>query len=174
MVTGRSPTGASVVVSDGSAPRSHAYEHIPGLVETLVWATGADVEPSEGDGTDPTAVARSYVPPRGGTRLIWLEIPPDTAAAGTGFDPAAARAEQLAASPGLAQRFEEGAPGMHTTPTVDYAVLVRGELWLELDDGHETRLRPGDVVVQDGTRHAWRNHGDSPATLAVVLVGTDR
>lgn len=171
-MTGRTATGASVVVSDGSPPRAHAYEHIPGLAETLVWATGDGAGTAAGAGADPTLSVRSYVPPTGGSRLIWLEIPPDTVFAEPGFDPVAARDEQLAVSPGLAERFEEETPGMHATPTVDYAIVVAGELGLELDDGHETRLEPGDVVVQDGTRHAWRNHSDAPATLAVVLIGT--
>lgn len=169
VVTGTTPAGASVVVSDGPAPRSHAYTHVPGLVETLVWTTGDDVPGLTTDG-DPTVSAGSFVPPAGETRLIMLEFPPDTVFSDTTFDPVAARAEQLAVSPGLGERFEPKAPGMHTTPTVDYAVVVRGELWLELDRG-ETRLSPGDVVVQNGTRHAWRNHGDGPATLAVVLIG---
>lgn len=173
VVTGRDASGASIVVSTGPSPRSHAYAHVPGLVETLVWATGDDVEQPRG-GSDPAVAARSYVPPVGGSRLIWLEFPPDSVLADPAFDPRAARAEQLDASPGLAERFEDGEPGMHATPTVDYAIVVHGELWLELDGGHETRLRVGDVVVQNGTRHAWRNHGTVPATLAVVLLGADQ
>lgn len=170
MVTGHDAAGAPVVVSDGDAPRSHAYASVPGLVEVLVWAT--DGRERRGP-ADPTPGARSYVPPPGGTRLIWLQFPPDTVFADPAFDAAAARAEQLAVSPGLAERFDPGNPGMHATPTVDYAVVVEGELWLELDGGAETRLGPGDVVVQNGTRHAWRNHGERPATLLVVLVGDE-
>lgn len=171
VVTGRTPDGVSVVTESGPPPRRHAYAHVPGLVETLVWAH--DGAPNAG-GVDPTAATASYVPPPGGSRLIWLQFPPDAVFADPAFDPDAARAEQLGASPGLADRFEPDAPGMHATPTVDYAIVVQGELWLELDGGQETRLQPGDVVVQNGTRHAWRNHGAEPATLAVVLVGTAR
>lgn len=50
----------------------------------------------------------------------------------------------------------------------------RGEVWLELDDGARTRLGPGDTVVQNGTRHAWRNLSGEPVTLAVVNVGAGR
>jgi quercetin dioxygenase-like cupin family protein len=61
---------------------------------------------------------------------------------------------------------------MHTTPTVDYAVVLDGEILLDLDAGQTTLLLPGDVVVQNGTRHAWRNPGSTPATIFVVLIGT--
>ena len=173
-------SGSSIVARDGTAPRSHAYAHIPGLVEALVWATDntdstvPPAVPSTGPPpmADPSVTASSYVPPPGGTRLIWLQIPPDAVFATPSFDADAARAEQLVASPGLAERFEPDSPGMHATPTVDYAIVVEGPLWLELDGGVETMLEPGDVVVQNGTRHAWRNHGDRRALLVVVLVGT--
>ena len=64
--------------------------------------------------------------------------------------------------------------GMHTTDTVDYEFVISGEVVLELDDGAEVTLRPGDTVVQNGTRHAWRNRTDKPAVLVVVLVGAKR
>jgi quercetin dioxygenase-like cupin family protein len=80
-------------------------------------------------------------------------------------------AEFEAALPGLAGHMEPDAPGMHTTATIDFEVVLDGEVWLELDDGVEVHLRPGDTVVQNGTRHAWRNHGDEPARLAVFIVG---
>ena len=63
---------------------------------------------------------------------------------------------------------------MHTTDTVDYGVLLDGELHLELDNRATRRLTPHDVVVQNGTRHAWRNRSDKPATMLFVLVGASR
>jgi uncharacterized cupin superfamily protein len=60
---------------------------------------------------------------------------------------------------------------MHTTPTIDFEVVLSGEVWLELDDGVEVHLKPGDCVVQNGTRRAWRNHGTDVARLAVFLIG---
>ena len=73
--------------------------------------------------------------------------------------------------PGLRGHMEPDAPGMHTTSTVDFEVVLDGEVWLELDDGVEVHLKAGDTVVQNGTRHAWRNHGDTTARLAVILIG---
>ena len=60
---------------------------------------------------------------------------------------------------------------MHTTPTVDFEVVVSGRVVLELDDGAKVELGPGDTVVQNGTRHRWSNPGTEPATLAAFLIG---
>jgi quercetin dioxygenase-like cupin family protein len=91
-----------------------------------------------------------------------------------GTDPAAVAAEMPTELPGLAQAMEPDHPGMHTTDTVDYDIIISGELWLELDDGKEVRLKPGDIVVQNGTRHAWRNKATKPCVMYSVLVGTPR
>ncbi len=99
-------------------------------------------------------------------------FPPDSVFATV--DHASAFAEQTVHIPGLIQAFEPDAPGMHTTDTVDYDIVLDGEIWLELDDGVETLLKQGDVVVQCGTRHAWRNRGDRPATMCFVLIGAER
>lgn len=103
-----------------------------------------------------------------------VRFPPDTVMASASFDPVAAAAEQRHHLPGLAELFEPDAPGMHTTDTVDYDIVLDGEIWLELDDGAEIHLRQGDVAIQCGTRHAWRNKSDSPVTMAFVLVGATR
>jgi quercetin dioxygenase-like cupin family protein len=63
---------------------------------------------------------------------------------------------------------------MHTTETIDFEVILHGEVILELDDGAERLLRAGDTVVQNGTRHRWRNPGAEPALMAVVMVGARR
>jgi quercetin dioxygenase-like cupin family protein len=63
------------------------------------------------------------------------------------------------------------APGMHTTETIDFEMVFQGEIWLELDDGATMHLRPGDTVVQNGTRHAWRNNGTEIARFAVFICG---
>jgi len=73
--------------------------------------------------------------------------------------------------PGLADHFEKEDPGMHKTNTVDYSVVYDGEMWLELDDGETLHLKRGDVVVQNGTRHAWRNKGTNPVTMLFFLNG---
>ncbi|WP_244306376.1 cupin domain-containing protein [Paraburkholderia lacunae] len=114
------------------------------------------------------------IPPAGGTSLLIVTFPPDHVMMSPQFDPAAAGAECMARMPDLAQTFELQSPGMHTTDTVDYAIVLAGEIWLEVDDGQQTRLCPTDVVVQNGTRHAWRNRSDAPSTVAFFMVGATR
>jgi quercetin dioxygenase-like cupin family protein len=63
---------------------------------------------------------------------------------------------------------------MHTTPTVDYGVVLQGEIVLDLDNGETTELGAGDVIVQNGVRHAWRNPTTEPATVFFVLMGSER
>ena len=64
--------------------------------------------------------------------------------------------------------------GMHTSDTIDYGIVVSGEMWLELDDGAEAHLKQGDCVVQNGTRHNWRNRGSEVCVMAFALIGAKR
>lgn len=171
IVTGHTPEGKATFIEDGSPPRTQDFKTIPGMRATLAWATDSGEAIS---GADPTAAATSFVPSPGSTRFIIMQFPPDGVYGSPDFDPPAAGAENLKIVPGLAERFEPGAPGMHTTDSVDYAIVLEGEPVLELDDGEVKFLQPGDVVIQNGTRHAWRNPTDSPTTLAFVLVGAQR
>lgn len=171
VVTGRDETGASQVALDGVAPRSDAFRHIPGMMSRLIWATDPAVMPPRG-ATDPTLSVTSIVPPPSGSRFLIVTFPPDSVFCAPDFDPVAAAAENRAISPGLAELFE--ADGMHATPTIDYGIVLDGEIWLELDNGRSALLRRHDAVVQTGTRHAWRNKSERPATLAFVLIGTER
>ena len=86
---------------------------------------------------------------------------------------AAALAEFEEKLPGLAEHLEPAEPGMHTTATVDYGIVLSGHATLELDDGVKVTLNPGDTYIQNGTRHRWSNSGAEPAVLAVALVGAN-
>jgi mannose-6-phosphate isomerase-like protein (cupin superfamily) len=168
VVTGHSPDGKAIVASDTEV-EAVAPLLTPGAEFHRLW--GVDGPPSfPDDGSAPPV--STYFPPVGGFRVGFFSVPPDGASApAEGTDIGAAFADFEAQLPGLAGFMEPGAPGMHTTPTVDFEVVVEGEVWLELDDGVEVHLRTGDTVVQNGTRHAWRNHGTTTARMVVVLVG---
>jgi mannose-6-phosphate isomerase-like protein (cupin superfamily) len=113
-----------------------------------------------------------YFPPVGGFRVGFFTIPPDGGAwAPADLDFGAAIAEFEEKLPGLAEYLEPDHPGMHTTATVDYGVVLSGQAILELDDGAKVTLRPGDSYIQNGTRHRWSNTGDVPAVIAVTLIG---
>ena len=173
VVTGHNAQGRSIVVSDGTPPRTHQFVGWPGFVSSLGWATEAP-DPASRTGEDATDKVESLIPEPGSTRLILLTLPPDSSMASPDFDGATYGAEQATHSPGLAETFE--ADGMHTTPTIDYILVVKGEVYLRLDDGAETRLQAGDVLVQNATHHGWSNRSDQSAELACVLIGavTDR
>jgi hypothetical protein len=173
VVTGIGPEGRSGVVSDGPAPRTDSYATVPGFESSLLWSTPAAAAVGPGTPRDDTPQV-SFVPAPGETRMMFVTFPPDAAMMRADFDPAAFGAEFAAKSPGLAERFEIDHPGMHTTDSIDYDVVLEGEIVLELDDGKEVMLRPHDVVVQNGTRHAWRNRSDKPAKMLFVLVGAER
>ena len=162
----------SRVVEDGVPPFSNEAVHTPGFASSLLWSTQAQPS-STYNGVDPTIGASTFVPGPGSTSLLMLTLPPDTIYLDPSYDPTAAGAEAVQNGPGLAELFEVDHPGMHTTPTVDYDVVIDGEVWLELSDG-EVHLRAGDVVVQHGTRHAWRNKSDKPTTILAVLIGERR
>lgn len=172
IVTGLNGQGKALIQSDTRLEREFAS--LPGFSNTLLWATDGVPEVGVGCDADPVPAVTSYMPGPGGTRLMIVALPPDASMGLPGFDPAAYGAEVASKVPGFGEAFEIDAPGMHTTDTVDYGVLLDGEVWLELDDGREVKVEPRDVVVQNGTRHAWRNKGDRQATLLFVLVGAQR
>lgn len=146
--------------------------HTPGFAHELLWATEAGAADGGGLTSDITRAVESYVPAPGDTRLVTVTIPPDSVYADPSYDAEEAEAEIAARTPGLTECFELDNPGMHTTPTFDYDVVLSGELWLDLGNGEEpTHLCQGDVAIMLGARHAWRNYGDAPATLLAVMHG---
>lgn len=172
VVTGYDEQGKTVVKSDAQMQRP--FESLPGFANTLLWSTDSVPRVGIGHGDDPVAAVTQYLPEPGATRLMVVSVPPDSATAAPGFDGAAFGMELAQKVPGLAETFEMDSPGMHTTDTVDYGVLLDGELWLELGDGKEVKIGPTDVVVQNGIRHAWRNKSTRPATILFVLIGASR
>lgn len=167
VVTGHDGAGKAVFVRDEKVtPVSVAL--VPGMEFHLLW--GADEKASfPDDGSKPEAPR--YFPPLEGTRFAFFSVPPADAELPPDLDIGAAFAELEEKLPGLAEYVEPDNPGMHTTATIDYGVVLSGQPVLELDDGATVTLSPGDTYVQNGTRHRWSNAGDLPAVIAVVLIG---
>ena len=170
IVTNINAGGKAIFQSDGVPPWSKEMVHTPGFASSFVWAT-ASVPNIPASADDPTDTATSIVPKPGETRFLIVTFPPDSVFTDPRMDFAMANQEQAEESPGLVELFESDHPGMHTTPTVDYGIVLDGEIWLELDDGKTIHLKEHDVVVQNGTRHAWRNKGGKPTTMAFMLIG---
>ncbi|MGH9137307.1 MAG: cupin domain-containing protein [Acidimicrobiales bacterium] len=167
VVTGHDPDGKAVFVSDS------LVEPITTVLSATAFHQlwGGDNPPElPDDGASPPT--STYFPPVGGFRFNLFTLPPaNKPPPGPEVDVGAALAELHAALPGLFDYNESAEPGMHTTPTIDFEVVLSGEVVLELDDGATVHLGPGDTVVQNGTRHRWSNPGDIPATLAVFICG---
>jgi mannose-6-phosphate isomerase-like protein (cupin superfamily) len=170
VVTGRNEQGKSVFVRTAlSAPVRLAL--LPGYEFHRLW--GSDQVPElPSDGTAPPHPR--YFPPKNGFRFGFFTIPPDSSAGVDQINMASALAEIQQKLPGMVEVLEPDHPGMHTTDTVDFDVIVSGEVYLELDDGAEVLLKAGDCVIQNGTRHAWHNRSPRNCVIAVTLVGADR
>lgn len=160
--------GKSVVQSDEPMP-AYEFKTVPGYEHTLIWVTPATPDLSKQQRLD--SYPASVVPGPGGTSLHFVTFPPGSVFADPSFDGKAAQEEALARLRGLADHFEKEDPGMHRTNTVDYSIVYDGEIWLELDDAETLHLKRGDVVVQIGTRHAWRNKSTKPVTMLFFLNG---
>jgi len=168
VVTGHDADGKAVFVSDERvAPVTTALS--PGSEFHQLW--GADEAPHfPDDGSRPPHT--SYFPAVGGFRFGHFTLPPEgSAELPADLDIGAALAEMDEKLPGMTAYMEPDAPGMHTTATIDFEVVLSGQVTLELDDGASVTLGPGDTVVQNGTRHRWSNPGDVPVVIAVFLIG---
>jgi len=170
VVTGQSESGASVFVRD-AAVEPITLSLLPGFKFHRLW--GSDDTPKlPCDGATPLPVR--YFPSIHGFRFGFFTIPPNTERAATQINIFAALIELQQKLPGMAEVLEPGNPGMHTTDTVDFDVVLSGECHLELDGGAEVLLKAGDCVVQNGTRHAWRNRSAENCVIAVALIGAER
>jgi naringenin degradation protein FdeH len=105
---------------------------------------------------------------------VWITDAVPAAIAASEPEPTDRPVRTPAPDGGVLVRFTEMASGaeapMHRTETVDVGVVLEGETWLLLDDGSETRVGPGDAVVQRGTNHAWANRSDQPVRMVFVMI----
>ena len=144
---------------------------MPGCEFYRLW--GSDFTPTlPSDGTPPPQP--QYFPPKNGFRFGMFTLPPATSTSAQPSPSSALAQEVEQKLPGVLQALEPDHPGMHTTDTVDFDVVVFGEVVLELDDGTEVVLKAGDCVIQNGTRHAWHNRSAEQCMIAFSLVGADR
>jgi hypothetical protein len=145
---------------------------LPGIGFYPVW--GYDSLPTVPVET-PAAVLAPLFPDSPGSRFGIVRFPPVSDAAPPPEMDEAAMPAMVAECeekiPGLIGVMEPDGSGMHTTRTIDYDIVLSGELYLQLDDGVEVRVPAGTCIVQNGTRHAWQNRGDVPAYLAYVILG---
>lgn len=169
VVTGHDKDGKAIVVSDGPAP-VHTNPLRPGQIAHEIWKTNAMPVPLGRDEPDPVAGPRQIHPPARGTIFRISEVPPESDAI-RNMTPEKAREAFRAVGNEAASTFGRGGrhPLMHRTETVDYAVVLEGEITLLLDDA-DVKLTAGDVVIQRGTSHAWSNRSGKPVKMLYVLI----
>jgi hypothetical protein len=167
IVTGYNTAGLSTIVSDAASPHVIAIRNVEDHAVTNLWQTFGTPE-SRPQGVEPFAPPFQLMPPAGGTTIRTVEFPPD--------DTWIHRADRREAFGSLGQSGSDAMHRdsgrhlmMHTTPTVDYAIVLEGELWAILEEG-ETKMCAGDVLIQRGTPHAWANRSDTRAVILFVLI----
>jgi quercetin dioxygenase-like cupin family protein len=138
-VTGHDKNNVAKVIKDGLADNTR-YSR-PGSSSTLLWSTAEmpAIMPIGEDAEDMGARILGTPPPPNGSRFIIMEFQPGNE------------------------------PRMHRTETLDYIVVLAGEIDMDMDDS-TVKLKTGDVMIQRGTNHAWANRGSEPARLALVLL----
>ena len=162
IVTGHDALGRSCVLMEDS-PAAAVLEKAGGLRLSELWTTNET--PAAFSASDRARRERRIEPDPGGSVFRVIEYPPDAERLAK-LKPEEHFASMGAQAPRADKRRH---PGMHKTRTLDYAIVLSGEIYAVLDEG-EVLLRTGDVLVQQGTNHAWSNRSDTPATIAFVLI----
>jgi hypothetical protein len=169
VVTGHDATGKAIVLADCEPPVVVRSPIQPGLAFHEVWNTSAMPMPIAADYVEPTDKHSGTAPPKRGTVIRIVDLPPE-GPDGPKFDKEQSR--ELFSAVGLAENADRHKPGrhplMHRTESIDYGIVLAGEIVLLLDDS-EVHLKQGDVVVQRGTVHAWTNRTDTICRMAFIL-----
>ena len=164
VLTGHDAHGRSIFLADGEAQNVKEMASMPGLALTDLWETAGAPASNAGD-KDSAARPVRLGPPKNGTILRIVEFPPDTAWRGSVDGKAAFKS----IGAGHAKDASSGDPMMHRTNTVDYIIVLKGEIYAVMETG-EKLLRAGDILVQRGTNHSWSVRGTEPCIVAAVLV----
>jgi mannose-6-phosphate isomerase-like protein (cupin superfamily) len=163
IVTTHDANGNAVLLSDG--PSSNIGVRSSGIKSTLLWTTNS--MPVSYSNTDRANVKIGTGPPPGATILRVVEFPPAERTHSEADSPSVL-AEMGIPPPG-GERRPPRHPHMHATDSVDYAIVLEGEIDMLLDEG-EVHVKAGDILIQQGTNHAWVNRGDRTCKIAFVLI----
>ena len=164
LVTGHDADGKSIFLTDGEAPSVLVMEKMGGLTVTDLWETYESPALNDGE-KDNTDRPVHLEPGANGTIFRIVEFPPDSA--WKTDDASGAEAFEALQATHVADG-EHSDPGMHKTNTVDYALILEGEIWAVMDT-EERLMKAGDVLVQRGTNHAWANKTEKNCRVMFVL-----
>ncbi len=166
ILTAIDAAGRSHIAQDGPSPARIYNEARPGYCNANIWRTVGS--PARVDAPDDITLQEGVLPPAGGTVLRVIDFPPQPG------DPDERRRQSEAVFATMFKDAQHHAgsqrhPGMHVTQTIDYAIVLHGEIVAIMDED-ETLMRAGDILIQRGTHHAWANRSDAMARVAFVLV----
>jgi mannose-6-phosphate isomerase-like protein (cupin superfamily) len=166
VVTGKDATGKAIAMIDAVATTVLRREEL-GITNTLLWVT--DSTPADLSNQEDTANKKiGVVAPPGGTIFRVVEFSPETDVKAD-YETRLRIIQSIGLAPEGDSREKPRDPAMHRTKTIDYALILSGEIDMLLDDS-EIHLKAGDVVIQRGTNHAWVNRGNQSCQVAFVMV----
>ena len=169
VVTGHNAQGRSIFVSDGPAPA--VFQRGPGATAvTEFWETRTTPASNAGNDDPTVGQPQRLPPPKHGSKFRVVEYPPDSQRVNALRTPGSshdAKSEGYTRDLGNARH-----PGFHKTSTIDYAIVLSGEIYALMDEG-EVLLKAGDVLIQRGTSHAWSNRTEAPCCVAFVLIDAE-
>jgi hypothetical protein len=171
VVTGHDTQGKAIIQQDGPVPRVQRIGGAHGPLFYEVWNTRDTPAPIDRASGEPPEEGIQLAPPKRGTRIRVLDIPPEDASI-SAVTPEEARAHF--AQVGAATASSHSSAGsrhafMHRTETIDYGIVLEGEVTLIMDEG-ETVVRAGDIVIQRGTNHGWANRSGRHCRIAFILI----
>lgn len=170
VVTGHDADGKSVVVSNGPLPTVRSLASVPGMVFHEVWELSG-APPLVDNGDDPTLGPLKHIANENGNILRFVDFPPDEDYLTGDQSPSLMEKlfDEVNNPEGLTTKMDSPHPMMHRSEAIDYCVLIEGEMTLILDRS-EVLLKPGSVVVQRGTNHAWANRSGKPCRMLYVQI----
>jgi quercetin dioxygenase-like cupin family protein len=163
VVTGHDQNGNAVVHDDRVLPAS---------ARVGVWFTGPHAARNDADAPITTHPSK-LEPPPGGTTLRIVELQPLSSLPDLDEEERQRQAHQKFAEFEALHTLIPGRPGLHRSKTLDYIIVLDGELTCVLDKGDVT-LRTGDILIQRGTAHTWENRSDRPVKYVVVMVDAEK
>ena len=168
VVTAHNADGKAIVASNGPLPTVVELQSVPGMIFHEVWETSGMPVPID-NGADPTTGPMMHGPPKHGNRIRFVDLPPDTNYLAEADSRMKALFEEVNNVEGLTTRGDSPHPMMHRTEAVDYGIVIEGEITLVLDDS-EVHLKPGSIVIQRGTNHAWANRSGKVCRMLFIQI----
>jgi quercetin dioxygenase-like cupin family protein len=170
VVTGHDERGRAVVLSDGPAPFVHVNKLDPNWYSIDLWRTNETPAKIVAQAEESTSGPRRQMPAKNGTVMRINHFPPESEAVRAMTPTDSLRVFEGLGNPAAATFGKGGRhPLMHRTETIDYVIVLTGEITMVMDD-QDVHLKAGDVLVQCGTNHAWSNRSNSPCMVAFILI----